>query len=135
MQRLFFFFTLLTKVNKFVPSYIERVFRIFIEMFFVIISISIYNFGIYLILVLSNCNAIQSTNCHVRYFNKLSIYLSIYPKHVLIFMYNYVKVKFATSDLVSYYLIHVIFFFQFIPCTYVIFFLLCALLALELLYI
>ena len=76
MQRLFFFFTLLTKVNKFVPSYIERVFRIFIEMFFVIISISIYNFGIYLILVLSNCNAIQSTDCHVRYFNKLSIYLS-----------------------------------------------------------
>ena len=50
-------------------------------------------------------------------------------------MYNYVKVKFATSDLVSYYLIHVIFFFQFIPCTYVIFFLLCALLALDLLYI
>ena len=47
-------------------------------MFFVIISISIYNFGIYLILVLSNCNAIQSTDCHVRYFNKLSIYLSIY---------------------------------------------------------
>ena len=44
---------------------------------FVIISISIYNFGIYLILVLSNCNAIQSTDCHVRYFNKLSIYLSI----------------------------------------------------------
>ena len=42
-------------------------------MFFVIISISIYNFGIYLILVLSNCNAIQSTDCHVRYFNKLSI--------------------------------------------------------------
>ena len=47
-------------------------------MFFVIISISIYIFGIYLILVLSNCNAIQSTDCHVRYFNKLSIYLSIY---------------------------------------------------------
>ena len=47
-------------------------------MFFVIIPISIYNFGIYLILVLSNCNAIQSTDCHVRYFNKLSIYLSIY---------------------------------------------------------
>ena len=47
-------------------------------MFFVIISISIYNFGIYLILVLSNCNAIQSTDYHVRYFNKLSIYLSIY---------------------------------------------------------
>ena len=44
---------------------------------FVIISISIYNFGIYLILVLSNCNAIQSKDCHVRYFNKLSIYLSI----------------------------------------------------------
>ena len=41
-------------------------------MFFVVISISIYNFGIYLILVLSNCNAIQSTDCHVRYFNKLS---------------------------------------------------------------
>ena len=41
---------------------------------FVIISISIYIFGIYLILVLSNCNAIQSTDCHVRYFNKLSIY-------------------------------------------------------------
>ena len=49
-------------------------------MFFVIISISIYIFGIYLILVLSNCNAIQSTDCHVRYFNKLSIYLSIMPK-------------------------------------------------------
>ena len=46
-------------------------------MFFVIISISIYFFGIYLFLVLSNCNAIQSTDCHVRYFNKLSIYLSI----------------------------------------------------------
>ena len=46
-------------------------------MFFVIISISIYIFGIYLILVLSTCNAIQSTDCHVRYFNKLSIYLSI----------------------------------------------------------
>ena len=46
-------------------------------MFFAIISISIYIFGIYLILVLSNCNAIQSTDCHVRYFNKLSIYLSI----------------------------------------------------------
>ena len=44
-------------------------------MFFVIISISIYNFGIYLILVLSNCNAIQSTDCHVRHFNKLSILL------------------------------------------------------------
>ena len=44
-------------------------------MFFVIISISIYIFGIYLILVLSNCNAIQCTDCHVRYFNKLSIYL------------------------------------------------------------
>ena len=44
-------------------------------MFFVIISISIYIFGIYLILVLSNCNAIQSTDCHVWYFNKLSIYL------------------------------------------------------------
>ena len=44
-------------------------------MFFVIISISIYNFGIYLILVLSICNAIQSADCHVRYFNKLSIYL------------------------------------------------------------
>ena len=42
-------------------------------MFFVIISISIYNFGIYLILVLSICNAIQSADCHVRYFNKLSI--------------------------------------------------------------
>ena len=41
-------------------------------MFFVIISISIYIFGIYLILVLSNYNAIQSTDCHVRYFNKLS---------------------------------------------------------------
>ena len=48
-------------------------------MFFVIISISIYNFGIYLILVLSNCNAIQSTDCHVRYFNKLSIYLQRLP--------------------------------------------------------
>ena len=45
-------------------------------MFFVIISISIYIFGIYLILVLSNCNVIQSTDCHVRYFNKLSINLS-----------------------------------------------------------
>ena len=45
-------------------------------MFFVIISISIYFFGIYLFLVLSNCNAIQSTDCHVQYFNKLSIYLS-----------------------------------------------------------
>ena len=65
-------------LDQFVPSYIERVFRIFIEMFFVIISISIYIFGIYLILVLSNCNAIQSTDCHVRYFNKLSIYPSIY---------------------------------------------------------
>ena len=64
-------------LDQFVPSYIERVFRIFIEMFFAIISISIYIFGIYLILVLSNCNAIQSTDCHVRYFNKLSIYLSI----------------------------------------------------------
>ena len=47
-------------------------------MFLVIISISIYNFGIYLILVLSICNAIQSGDCHVRYFNKLSIYLSIF---------------------------------------------------------
>ena len=47
-------------------------------MFLVIILISIYNFGIYLILVLSICNAIQSPDCHVRYFNKLSIYLSIY---------------------------------------------------------
>ena len=46
-------------------------------MFFVIISISIYNFGIYLILVLSNCNAIQSTDCHVRYFNELSISISL----------------------------------------------------------
>ena len=67
-------------LDQFVPSYIERVFRIFIEMFFVIISISIYIFGIYLILVLSKCNAIQSTDCHVRYFNKLSklsIYLSV----------------------------------------------------------
>ena len=45
-------------------------------MFLVIISISIYNFVIYLILVLSICNAIQSADCHVRYFNKLSIYLS-----------------------------------------------------------
>lgn len=45
-------------------------------MFLVIISISIYNFGIYLILVLSICNAIQSADCHVQYFlNKLSIYL------------------------------------------------------------
>ena len=54
-------------------------------MFFVIISISIYNFGIYLILVLSICNAIQSADCHVRYFNKLSIYLSIHswPSAVL----------------------------------------------------
>ena len=64
-------------LDQFVPSYIERVFRILIEMFLVIISISIYNFGIYLILVLSICNAIQSADCHVRYFNKLSIYLSI----------------------------------------------------------
>ena len=64
-------------LDWFVHSYIERVFRIFIELFFVIISISIYIFGIYLILVLSNCNAIQSTDCHVRYFNKLSIYLYI----------------------------------------------------------
>ena len=46
-------------------------------MFFVPISISIYIFGIYLILVFSNCNAIQSTDCHVRYFSKLYIYLSI----------------------------------------------------------
>ena len=53
---------------KFVPSYIERVFRILIEMFLVIISISIYNFGFYLILVLIICNAIQSVDCHVRYF-------------------------------------------------------------------
>ena len=60
-------------LDYFVPSYIERVFRIFKEMFFVIISISIYNFGIYLILVLSICNAIQSADFHVRYFNKLSI--------------------------------------------------------------
>ena len=37
-------------------------------MFLVIILISIYNFGIYLILVLSICNAIQSADCHVRYF-------------------------------------------------------------------
>ena len=64
---------------------------------------------------------------------RLFFFFTLLTKHVL-FMYNYVKVKFATSDLVSYYLIHVIFFFQFIPCTYVIFFLLCALLALELLY-
>ena len=42
---------------------------------FVIISISIYNFGIYLILVLNNCNTIQSTDCHVQYF--LINYLSI----------------------------------------------------------
>ena len=46
-------------------------------MFFVIISIGIYIFEIYLILVVSNCNAIQSTDCHVRYFKKLSIYLSM----------------------------------------------------------
>ena len=52
-------------------------------MFLVIISISIYNFGIYLILVLSICNAIQSADCHVRYFNKLSIYLSKATKVVL----------------------------------------------------
>ena len=64
----------------------------------------------------------------------LFFFFTLLTKHVL-FMYNYVKVKYATSDLVSYYLIHVIFFFQFIPCTYVIFCLLCALLALELLYI
>ena len=44
-------------------------------MFIVIISISIYIFRIYLILILSNCNAIQSTDCYVQYFNKLSIYL------------------------------------------------------------
>ena len=65
---------------------------------------------------------------------RLFFFFTLLTKHVL-FMYNYVKVKYATSDLVSYYLIHVIFFFQFIPCTYVIFCLLCALLALELLYI
>ena len=65
---------------------------------------------------------------------RLFFFLTLLTKHVL-FIYNYVKVKYATSDLVSYYLIHVIFFFQFIPCTYVIFCLLCALLALELLYI
>ena len=46
-------------------------------MFFVLSSISIYISGIYLILVLSNCNAIQSTDCHVRYFNKLSISISL----------------------------------------------------------
>ena len=51
-------------------------------MFLVIISISIYNFGIYLILVLSICNAIQSADCHVRYFNKLFIYLSIWTQHM-----------------------------------------------------
>ena len=53
-------------------------------MFFVIISISIYNFGIYLILVLSICNAIQSADCHVRYFNKLSISISdfTFQKHI-----------------------------------------------------
>ena len=55
-------------------------------MFFVIISISIYIFGIYLILGLSNCNAIQSTDCHVRYFNKLSIYLSIYLSTLVMFL-------------------------------------------------
>ena len=49
-------------------------------MFFVIISISIYIFGIYFILIFSNCNAIQSTDCHVRYFNKLSIYLLLFAK-------------------------------------------------------
>lgn len=65
---------------------------------------------------------------------RLFFFFTLLTKHVL-FMYNYVKVKYATSDLVSYYLIHVIFSFQFIPCTYVIFCLLCALLALELLYI
>ena len=65
---------------------------------------------------------------------RIFFFFTLLTKHVL-FMYNYVKVKYATSDLVSYYLIHVIFFFQFIPCTYVIFCLLCALLALELLYI
>ena len=61
---------------------------------------------------------------------RLFFFFTLLTKHVL-FMYNYVKVKYATSDLVSYYLIHVIFFFQFIPCTYVIFFLLCALLAMN----
>ena len=65
---------------------------------------------------------------------RLFFFFTLLTKHVL-FMYNYVKVKYATSDLVSYYLIHVIFFFQFIPCTYVIFCRLCALLALELLFI
>lgn len=65
---------------------------------------------------------------------RLFFFFTLLTKHVL-FMYNYVKVKYATSDLVSYYLIHVIFFLQFIPCTYVIFCRLCALLALELLFI
>ena len=44
-------------------------------MFFAIISISIYIFGIYLILVLSNCNAIAMFDILINY---LSIYLSIY---------------------------------------------------------
>ena len=51
-------------------------------MFFVIISIGIYIFRIYLILVLSNCNAIQSTDCNVRYFNKLSIYFGAKLTHL-----------------------------------------------------
>ena len=64
-------------------------------MFFVIISISIYIFGIYLILVLSNCNAIQSTECHVRYFNKLSIYLSAdwTPNLLLIGLFPYKRLQ------------------------------------------
>ena len=60
-------------------------------MFFVIISISIYFFGIYLFLVLSNCNAIQSTDCHVRYFNKLN-YLSNF-RAPLVFKFSIVLAK------------------------------------------
>ena len=61
-------------------------------MFLVIISISIYNFGIYLILVLSICNAIQSADCHVRYFNKLSIYLNHF---LLVSVNDFVRVLLA----------------------------------------
>ena len=68
-------------------------------MFFVIISISIYNFGIYLILVLSICNAIQSADCHVRYFNKLSIYLSsqLIEAHVYSYSYSNLMLSFAVN--------------------------------------
>ena len=73
-------------------------------MFFVVISISIYIFGIYLILVLSNCKAIQSTDCHVRYFNKLSIiYLSWLIRFLFIFLFVYFKlivVRLSCSHLI-----------------------------------